>query len=230
MPTVMPTSAQATMPEAPRSLEATGLLPDLVHQLVLKMLHAGGEMTGTELAGRLGVLFSVIQPSLDLLKRDRYTEMYGGGTGPHSNVYRLTDLGRSRAAVHMSHSAYVGRLPVPLSQYRDYMRRVGSGGGTPITRDSVREAFASLVIGDHVLDQIGPGVTARHSLFIYGPPGNGKTSIIRAIGSLCTGADALLVRDRAGRGFAVHFAPPLHAIAQIRYCRAVLGENARWDR
>lgn len=175
------------MPAAPRTLEATGLSPDMVQQLVLKTLHAAGELTGNELASRLGVLFAVIQPVLDGLRRDRACEMFGGGTGPHSNTYRLTDVGRSKASACMAHSSYVGRLPVPVSQYRRHLEQASRAGASEVTRASMREAFSRLVLTDRMLDQLGPGISARHSLFIYGPSGNGKTAIASTVVKLFGG-------------------------------------------
>ena len=62
------------MPRAPQTLEATGVGLDLVLQLVTKTLYFAGELSGTELAYRLGVLFSVVEPCVALLKRERHCE------------------------------------------------------------------------------------------------------------------------------------------------------------
>jgi predicted ATPase with chaperone activity len=59
------------------------------------------------------------------------------------------------------------------------------------TRDQVRKAFSHLVIGERVLDQLGPAINAGHSMFVYGPPGNGKTVISQAIRRLLEGQIAI---------------------------------------
>jgi predicted ATPase with chaperone activity len=178
------TDTRQGMPDAPRTLEATGLPADLVHQLVIKTLHVTGELSGLDLADRLGVVFSVIAPALELLKRDRHCEISGGSLGPQSYVYRLTEAGHSRAAAFAAHNGYVGKLPVPLAQYRAYMRDFARFSRISIGRQAVRRALAHLVVSDRVVDQLGPAIAARHSLFIYGPSGNGKTVIAQAIGNL----------------------------------------------
>jgi predicted ATPase with chaperone activity len=174
------------MPPAPQTVEQTGVPAELVQQLIYKTLHLSGELTGAELAERLGVLFSVIDPFLDQMKRERHAEISGAAIASQAYTYRLTQTGHSRAAGYAEHSQYVGKLPVPLKQYREYMLNLASRHFT-VTRQSVRQAFSHLVLADAVLDRLGPAIAARHSLFIYGPPGNGKTLISQAIGNLLTG-------------------------------------------
>jgi hypothetical protein len=174
-------------PAAPQSLEETGLSADLVLQIVTKTLHLGGELSGTELSERLGVSFQIIEPALSLLKREHHCEISGGAVlGGPSFRYRLTDGGRVRAALFLEHDHYIGVLPVPLEQYSAYMQQF-VGEEVRLTRESVRRAFSHLVLNARVIDQLGPAIAARHSLFVYGPPGNGKTVISQAIRQVLSG-------------------------------------------
>ena len=191
------TEVSASPLAAPRTLEETGLPWEVVHQLVTKTLLVAGELRGSDLATRLGVVFSVIEPSLDVLKRERLCEIFGGALGPQSYIYRLTANGQARASAYMEHNQYVGQLPVPLAQYTAYMKSVGSRQGMNVGRAAVRKAYSHLVMNSRVLDQLGPAIAARHSLFIYGPPGNGKTVIAQAIGRLMTGELAIPQRHLA---------------------------------
>ena len=192
IPMVMTTEATISMPVAPLTAEDTGVGSDLILQLVAKTLHFGGELSGTELASRLGVRFQVIEPTLDFLKRERQCEIAGGALlGSPSYRYRLTDAGRTRTALFLEHNHYVGHLPVPLDQYLSYMRGSGRDRSLTVTRQAVRRAFAHLVLNDRVLDQLGPALAARHSLFVYGPPGNGKTVISQAIRNVLVGDIAI---------------------------------------
>ena len=178
------------MPPAPRTIEQTGLSADLILQMVTKTLHFAGELVGTVLADRLGVTFQVIEPALEMLKRERHCEIIGGAmVGSSSYKYRLTDAGRVRAALFIEDNHYVGALPVPIEQYQAYMALLPDSAEA--TREAVRRAFAHLVLSDRMLDQLGPAVAAWHSLFVYGPPGNGKTVISQAIRNLLHGDMAI---------------------------------------
>ena len=179
--------ATSVMPYAPRTIEETGLSVDLILQLVAKTLHSAGELTGTELASRLGVHFSILEPALGQLKHQRHCEITGGGiVGGAAYRYRLTDAGQTRAALFLEHNQYIGALPVPIAQYQAYMREYGRPA-VLTSRNEVRRAFAHLVLSERMLDQLGPAVAVRHSLFLYGPPGNGKTVISQAIRHLIAG-------------------------------------------
>jgi predicted ATPase with chaperone activity len=186
------TPTPASSLTAPTTLEETGLSFDTVLQLVAKTLHFAGELNATDLAQRLGLQTSVIEPCLDLLKRERHCEIVGGGMlGTPTYRYRLTDAGRIRAALFFEHNQYVGHAPVPLEQYRAYMNAFHRAGSERVLRSTVRSAFAHLVLSERVIDQLGPAISARHSLFVYGPPGNGKTVISQAIRNLLAGDIAI---------------------------------------
>jgi len=175
-------------PPAPSTLEEAGLTLDLMIQLALKSLHLTGELTGSELARRLGVRFSVIEPALTMIKAQHQVEVAAGAMiGGPSYRYRITDAGRVRAQLFLETNHYVGAAPVPLSQYRRYMEEYKKHAPATATRDRVRQAFSHLVISDRVMDQLGPAINAGHSMFVYGPPGNGKTVISQAIQKLLDG-------------------------------------------
>ncbi len=179
-------------PTAPTTLEEAGLKADLVLQLALKALHFSGELTGVELARRLGLNFTVVEPVLEMMVAQRHCEIGGGSMiGRASYRYRITDAGRTRAALFLESSHYVGCAPVPLEQYRRYMGAFRDARPRKATREQVRQAFSHLVIGDRVLDQLGPAINAGHSMFVYGPPGNGKTVISQAIRNLLEGQIAI---------------------------------------
>src|SRR4030095_9108940 len=145
-----------------------------------------------ELARRLGLEFSVIEPVLEFLKRSHQCEIFGGTMiGAASYRYRITDEGRRRALLFLEQSRYVGVAPVPLKQYRAYLEAYRGAVPKTVTRDRVRHAFSHLVISQRVLDQVGPAIAAGHSMFVYGPPGNGKTVIAQAIRNLLEGEIAI---------------------------------------
>jgi predicted ATPase with chaperone activity len=179
-------------PRAPRTLEESGLAFELVMQLVVKTLHFSGEMSGAHLAQTMGLQYSVIEPVLSHLKLQHLAEIFGGGLiGGPAFMYRLTEAGRQRALLFLEQSLYVGVAPVPFAQYEIYMRVFAEAMPKVATRERVREAFRSLVLSPRVLDQVGPAVNGGHSLFVYGPPGNGKTVVSQAVRNLLDGEIAI---------------------------------------
>jgi predicted ATPase with chaperone activity len=192
MTTLTAVADVVAFPASPQSIEEAGISLDLIVQLALKSLHFSGELSGTELSRRLGLDFQVIQPALDLLKAQQQISIVGGGfVGGASYRYRITDTGRTRAALFLESSHYVGIAPVPLAQYQAYMHAYRAAAPRGATQERVRQAFSHLVISDAVLDQLGPAINAGHSMFVYGPPGNGKTVISQAIHNLLEGEIAI---------------------------------------
>ena len=179
-------------PPAPLAFEDTRLPFDFLIQLISKTLHFSGEMSGALLGRTLGVPYSAIEPLLTHLKLNQLVEISGGGlTGGPAFVYRLTDSGRMRALMFLEQNHYVGVAPVPFHDYDAYMQAFGGAIPKIATRERVREAFSGLVLSQRVLDQLGPAVNGGHSLFVYGPPGNGKTVISQAIRNLLDGEIAI---------------------------------------
>ena len=172
----------------PATLEESGLRLDLITQLLVKTLHLTGEMVGTEWADRLGLAFSVIQPGVDTMKAEQLCEIVGGTSlGAPSYRYRITTRGRERAGIYLDRNLYVGIAPVPLEQYRRYMLGFDASTNKRISKADVERGFSHLVLNQVVLDQLGPAVNSGQSIFVYGPPGNGKTVISQGIRNLLPG-------------------------------------------
>ncbi len=168
-------------PRAPQSLEALGVPADRVAELLVKVL-LGGERHGVDLADRLAVPFALIEPLVEHARHERLVEVRGvSGVGSAGYRYALTDLGRDRARQYLEVCRYVGPVPVPLDQYAAYVRQAAEARG-PLGRRELAAGFAHLVVGAAMLDALGPAVNAGRSLFLYGPPGNGKTVIAEGIG------------------------------------------------
>ena len=223
-------------PRAPRTLAEAGLPFDLIVPLILKTLHFAGELSGSELATRLGLQYSVIEPVLQHLKTSYLIEISGGGlTGGPAFVNRITVEGRSRAMQYLEQSQYVGAAPVPLAAYDAYMRAFAAAAPKTATRERVRQAFNKLVLSQRVLDQLGPAVNGGHSIFVYGPPGNGKTVISQAIRGLLDGEVAIphaIVADghiiRVFDAAAHDALPPADASAKLD--AGSQSEDGRWVR
>jgi predicted ATPase with chaperone activity len=169
-------------PAAPETLQESGLALGFLNDLILRTLYTRGGMLGLDLARLLCLPFKVIEESLRFLKDEKCIEVAGGDLiGRVSYRFNLTELGRKRAQDALTLCAYVGPAPVPIEDYieQTYRQAVTGIGCTP---EVLRASFAHLVIPDALLNALGPAVVSGRSVFIYGPPGNGKTSIARSIG------------------------------------------------
>jgi predicted ATPase with chaperone activity len=170
-------------PSAPESLQQTGLTLGFLSDMVLRTLYTRGGMLGLDLARLICLPFKVIEEALGFLKHEKCLEVLGGDLiGRISYKFNLTELGRRRAQEAFKMSAYVGPAPVPLEDYveQTYRQSVTSIDVSP---ESLRAAFSHLVVSEELFNAVGPSIVSGKSVFIYGPPGNGKTSIAQAIGN-----------------------------------------------
>lgn len=169
-------------PVAPTTLQQSGLSLMQICDLLLKQLYLQGQTLGVDLARQLRLPFTVIDEALVFLKDEKCIEVASGDLiGRVSYRFNLTDLGRGRAREAFEQCRYVGPAPVPLEAYvRQCLQQTVTG--TVCDPDSLREAFAELIIRPGLLDELGPAVCSGKSIFIYGPPGNGKTMVAKGLG------------------------------------------------
>ena len=177
----MPTETNAPAPPVPTSIEATGLGTDQIEQLLIKTLH-NGEASGIVVADKMRLPFTLLEAIIERVRAERLVEVKGSaGSGAASYRYALTDLGRDRAHQYFEISRYVGPVPVPLAAYVAAINALAASRGY-LDRDRLKKGFGHLVIRDQVLEQVGPAVNAGKAVFLYGPPGNGKTVIAEGMG------------------------------------------------
>src|SRR5271155_3136004 len=170
-------------PTAPENLEQTGLSVGFLNDMILRTLYLQGGLLGLDLARLLRLPFKVIEESLGFLKQEKAIEVLGGDLiGRISYRFNLTDLGRRRAQEAMKMCAYVGAAPVPLEDYIEQTYRQAVPA-IDITPEALRAAFGHLVVSDELFNAVGPAIVSGKSVFIYGPPGNGKTAMAQAIGN-----------------------------------------------
>ena len=180
-PSPVEVPAASPAPPVPASIRETGLAVDQVERLLIKTLYAG-EATGLVLADRLRLPYPILEPLIERARAEQLVEVRGmTGTGSAGYRYSLTDSGRDRARQYFDASQYVGPAPVPLAAYVSQMQTLAAARGY-LDRERLRQGFSHLVVGDPVLEQLGPALNAGKALFLYGPPGNGKTVIAEGLG------------------------------------------------
>lgn len=169
------------VPPVPESIDHTGIAHALVEQLILKHLYFRGELLGRELGLTMGVKFSLLDETMENLKRQHLVGVKRSlGIGNMSALFALTEAGRNLTREYMESNQYVGPVPVPLRQYHEVVRRQKPVDSW-LTPETLRDAFKHLVVSDELVRKIGPAVNSSKSFLLYGQPGNGKTAMAEAL-------------------------------------------------
>ena len=165
-------------PPAPRRLEEMRLSPVMMRDILLKTIFRKNVETVREIAAAICLPVPVTQELVDLARSQKLVEATGT---LHANSggemgYQLTESGKARALDALAQSEYYGPMPVPLAVYAEQVERQ-SIRNIHLTRDQLTGAMGHLILPPALLDQLGPAVTSGRSILLYGPPGNGKSSI-----------------------------------------------------
>lgn len=158
-----------------------------LEDLALKTLYFQGYLSGFAIAEEMALPFTgIVEQLLELLKREKLVEVRSAqqlGLGEGAYIYAITGAGIQRAREALERSQYTGPAPVPLEDYNDSILLQSRERGQ-VSYRALSEALSGLVLSDAMLDKIGPAVNSGTSIFLFGPPGNGKTTISRLIGEL----------------------------------------------
>ncbi len=167
------------------SIDETGLTQLWLQDLALKILYFSGYQTAFSLSEAMALPYAgLVDGILDALKREKFVEVKTQtGIGSGSYQYAITGAGIGRAREALERSQYAGPAPVPLAEYNESVRRQ-SRSRPAVLPKLLKSALNDLVLSDITLSRLGPAVNSGTSIFLYGPPGNGKTSIATAIGNM----------------------------------------------
>lgn len=166
-------------PMEPQSLSEGGVNETLLEAIVYRFLLSVGEATGREVADQVKLPFLMVQPVLNRIKMEQNVA-YKSATSANDYVYVLTEQGRHIAHGHQRICSYFGACPVPLEKYLESVRLQSLEGQYPKRRD-LEEAFGDLLINPAMFEKLGPAIASGKGMFLFGYPGNGKTSIAERV-------------------------------------------------
>ncbi len=166
-------------PPVPESLEETGLIAEEIERLSLKYLLSKGAASGRQISSQLRLPFGIVEPLLKDWKNEQLIA-FKGAAEMGDYVFTITDKGRDRAKRYNEECSYFGAAPVPLQDYLKAMsaQSIAKQNATEV---DLKRAFADLLISPDMLDRLGPAVNSGRGMFLFGEPGNGKTSIAERV-------------------------------------------------
>ncbi len=218
-------------PAEPEDIPAAGLSESEVEDLLLKSLSARSEASGRDLSESIKLPFRLIDPLLQMMKQNQLIA-FRNAAMINDYIYQPTNKGRERAKKLSEYCTYFGAAPVTLQQYLHSVSEQTLANQQPSEEDLAR-AFEDLLIDQRMLLRLGPAINSGRGLFLFGAPGNGKTSIAervtKAFGEFiwiprAIGLDGEIMRV---------FDPSLHEAAPVEEFEGLLDDRKadnRWVR
>lgn len=189
-----PHTGNQYVPLTPTKWEELGLSLSTIFEAILRVIFTRGQISGGTIAVELAVPFPVLGPVLQAMRKQSLIDIVGqqsAGGGDSAFIYEIKPpKGAAALEEAMAKTSYVGPLPVPFTDYAEAVL-AQTIKKLVVTRRTIRKAFEDLILTEDVLNEIGPAVNSTSSIFFFGFPGNGKTSIAERITRLM--ADVIYV-------------------------------------
>ena len=177
----------AFSPAIPQTFAELGISESLVLDLMLRRMVIEGNCTLASLGRSLRLAVPIIDVVFKHMRQQQLVEVKGMSGNDYNFV--LSQAGKNMANERFQVSQYAGACPVSIKDYGAAVR--AQAAKVNVDREILRNAFSDLVVSDHMLDQMGPAIISQSSIFIYGPTGNGKTSLAERM--LRVYKDAILI-------------------------------------
>jgi len=177
----LPSRDEPWRPEEPQSLDDAGITGSMLEGLILRFLLSIGEAEGRKIANQVKLPFRLVVKTLEEIKSEHRVTLKAG-TETNDYVYALTESGRRSAQSTTLECTYFGACPVTYSDYIASVRKQSIEGQSP-NREDLKRSFADLLIDTNLFAKLGPAISSGRGMFLFGYPGNGKTSIAERVTS-----------------------------------------------
>lgn len=171
-------------PKAPKKLSDVGYDPNLILQLIGKGMYQENLETAIQFSKALKLPTNIVEEALQALTNRKQVESIGmtsNSTGGMGTLrYILTTAGKNFVQDALNQNHYFGPAPVPLDAYCHQVREQAIGNER-VSPEDIEKSFSDIVVPAEFTRQLGPAVNSGMSILIYGPAGNGKTTVAEKV-------------------------------------------------
>ena len=161
------------LPAVPQNFTDLGIPESLVLDLMLRRMVIEGFSSMNGLSRSIRISMPIVDAVFKHMRQQQLVEIKGMSGNDYQ--FTLSGAGKQLASERFQVSQYAGACPVSLKEYHAATK--AQTARINVDRRVLRQAFSDLVVSDKMLDQMGPAIISQTSIFVYGPTGNGKTSL-----------------------------------------------------
>ncbi|MEM1163616.1 MAG: ATPase, partial [Pseudomonadota bacterium] len=217
----MADSQHAALPKMPQTVEETGLNRGFLLDLLIKTVFRNGMERPSRMAAELRLAMGIVEDLVEMAKEKELLFLLGQ-PGANLNAemrYQLTSKGRDWALQALEQNSWTGAAPVPIETYCAQIR-AQSVRAEMLREDNLRRVFQELTLPEDLMHRIGPAVNSGASILLYGPPGNGKSSIAQGVCSAFVNHVYVPHALAVGTEVVVFFDPAVHQPVSVNLDRA----------
>jgi len=171
--------------KVPEKIEDLEIPESIILDIMFRLLYNEGNVSFKRFRAVTRIPHEIIDDVLNWMRSEHLVDIppSDSSLGRYGYIYTLTDAGEKRAQAAMDRSHYVGPAPVPIPQYNEAIK-IQTKQKRGLKPKDIKEGLKHLILPSDFHRRVGPAANSGASLFLYGPSGNGKTTIAQVIANL----------------------------------------------
>ena len=175
------------IPTEPADIAATGVDAAMLLSLLMKAIYVDNLESVRQFIDAIKLPFNIVNELVQMAvdRQLLYTLGTRFSSSPLDMRYIFTEEGRRWVIDALNRMRYSGPAPVTLDEFVHQVN-LQKTTNERITFAKIRGACGELTVDDRLIEQSGPALSSGKAMLLYGPPGNGKTSIALSFANVLT--------------------------------------------